>query len=221
MVEELRKGIYWFKGYMANSYMLESKDGLLLFDVPSPTMVDELLEIFKPKRITAFLTHYHFDHLSGIVYLDKRCHVGFVFPHSFKELVEGKRAPSFPGPIHWIRGLLRVWWRQRFRFIGLKDLGRIAMAGVPFSKMRLKLSKAEFADGFGDVFFIHTPGHTPESTCYLVGDALLSGDTVLTYKGKPYPNPFVVDRENLKKSYNKVLSMSFKLLLPGHGEPIN
>ena len=220
-MEELRKGVYWFKGYIANSYLLEREGELFLFDVPSPSMVDELLETFKPEKITVFLTHYHFDHLSGILHLDKNCNVSFVFPHHFKELVEGKRAPSFPGPILWIKGLLRVWWRQRFRFIGINDLGRVVVAGVPFSKVRLKLSKVAFADSFKDILFIHTPGHTPESTCYLVDDILISGDTVLTYKGKPYPNPFVVDRENLKKSYNKVLSTGFKLLLPGHGEPIN
>jgi len=78
-----------------------------------------------------------------------------------------------------------------------------------------------FADGGPEVKAIHTPGHTPGSTCYLInGQFLISGDTVFIDSiGRP-------DLGGMAKEWSEMLykTMSEKILamdgairvLPGH-----
>lgn len=64
---------------------------------------------------------------------------------------------------------------------------------------------------------IHTPGHTPGSTCYLVGGALLSGDTL--FPGGPGHSR---SPEALQEEIESITSRLHTLpddtiVLPGHG----
>lgn len=80
------------------------------------------------------------------------------------------------------------------------------------------------ADGaslrFGGVTLrvIHTPGHTPGSICLLVGDALLTGDTL--FPGGPGRTG---SAENLAQEIESIVSKLYTLpddtlVLPGHGD---
>ena len=67
------------------------------------------------------------------------------------------------------------------------------------------------------VHAIHTPGHTPGSTCYIAGHALLSGD-VLFPGGPGRTQP----PEDLQQSIKSITKRLFSLpddtpVLPGHG----
>jgi hydroxyacylglutathione hydrolase len=66
---------------------------------------------------------------------------------------------------------------------------------------------------------LHTPGHTPGSTCLLVGKYLLSGDTI--FPGGPghtvTPDNFKVIVESIE---TKILVLPDETgIYPGHGEP--
>ncbi len=67
------------------------------------------------------------------------------------------------------------------------------------------------------VKFLHTPGHTPGSQCFLVGNALVSGDTLFIGScGRvdlPGSNP-----EDMYRSLTQVLAAlpDETLLFPGH-----
>lgn len=66
---------------------------------------------------------------------------------------------------------------------------------------------------------IHTPGHSPGSTCFLINDHyLFTGDTLLTGMVGPTNIPFG-DRELLVDSIrNKLFSLAGDILVyPGHG----
>ena len=76
----------------------------------------------------------------------------------------------------------------------------------------------EIAVGSQTVRAIYTPGHTPGSTCYLVGGYLFSGDTL--FPGGPGRTNSNAD---LKQSIESITTRLYPLpddvaVLPGHGD---
>lgn len=76
---------------------------------------------------------------------------------------------------------------------------------------------ATFEVGSATVLAIHTPGHTPGSTCFLVGGALITGDTL--FPGGPGRTG---SAENLQQEIASITSRLYvlppeTLVLPGHG----
>ena len=76
----------------------------------------------------------------------------------------------------------------------------------------------ELAAGSFTVRALHTPGHTPGSTCLLVGKFLFSGDTL--FPGGPGRTNTPAD---LQQSIQSITSVLFALpdeteVLPGHGD---
>ena len=79
-------------------------------------------------------------------------------------------------------------------------------------------------DQVGPLSIIYTPGHTDGSICvYKPGQTLFAGDTLITSRsGKiQLPSRFLnKNTDQLKKSVEKLTSLEFTSLLPGHGPPI-
>ncbi len=76
---------------------------------------------------------------------------------------------------------------------------------------------ATFSVGGATVRAIHTPGHTPGSTCFLVGGALITGDTL--FPGGPGRTG---SPENLQQEIASITTRLYvlppeTLVLPGHG----
>jgi glyoxylase-like metal-dependent hydrolase (beta-lactamase superfamily II) len=67
---------------------------------------------------------------------------------------------------------------------------------------------------------IHTPGHTPGSVCYVVGnDYLVTGDNLIVAEGKaaPFLNKFNMDTPAQVNSLKGLPDLkSFKYILTGH-----
>lgn len=64
---------------------------------------------------------------------------------------------------------------------------------------------------------VHTPGHTPGSTCYRVGGAVLSGDTLFPGGPGRSASPEAL-REELTSIRERLLTLPPEtLVLPGHG----
>ena len=76
----------------------------------------------------------------------------------------------------------------------------------------------------GPLTVIHTPGHTDGSVCvHLPGTALFAGDLLRTSKSGELElaSPRMSrDMDQVRRSVEKVSRLEFKMLLPGHGEPI-
>src|SRR2546430_10837280 len=92
-------------------------------------------------------------------------------------------------------------WGMPGRIPGVEDL----LERVPL-KVYVHKAEREFLRGFGSdlvqvdnhdtldigqltLTFMHTPGHTPGSQCFLVGDRLVSGDTLFIGSGRRAPPP--------------------------------
>jgi len=141
-------------------------------------------------RVTQNLvTHFHPDHLGG----DLMGH----HIRGAAELVSKVPAKTY---IH----------KAELPFVhlltGLSDSDLVAVDGGDETKI-----------GNLKVKFLHTPGHTPGSQCFLVGNALVSGDTLFIGScGRvdlPGSNP-----EDMYASLTKVLAAlpDDTLLFPGH-----
>ncbi|KYK35638.1 MAG: hypothetical protein AYK19_10320 [Theionarchaea archaeon DG-70-1] len=76
----------------------------------------------------------------------------------------------------------------------------------------------------GVLTVIHTPGHTPGSCCFLLGDVLYSGDTLLpTISTNPSVHAIFDERcglESFQKSLDTISQLPLKKVLPGHGTVI-
>ncbi len=76
----------------------------------------------------------------------------------------------------------------------------------------------EIAVGSLSVRAVHTPGHTPGSTCFLVGPFLISGDTL--FPGGPGHTLTPQDLQQTIRSISERLFVlpDETLVLPGHGD---
>ena len=64
---------------------------------------------------------------------------------------------------------------------------------------------------------IHTPGHYPDSICYLLDDVLFSGDTLFVGRTGRTVDKKSDPRELYKSVYNKILTLPEKITIyPGH-----
>ncbi len=80
----------------------------------------------------------------------------------------------------------------------------------------------------GDVFrfgeyelrAIHTPGHTPGSVCFLVGEHLFSGDTLFPGGPGNTANPYASFGTIIESIRTKLFTLPDEVqVLPGHGKP--
>ncbi|MCL4561980.1 MAG: MBL fold metallo-hydrolase [Chloroflexi bacterium] len=66
-----------------------------------------------------------------------------------------------------------------------------------------------------------TPGHSADSTCFLVhlpeGSALFCGDTIFTSGLLPLLNTFDSQLSEYRITVKKLLDLTFDMILPGHG----
>jgi hydroxyacylglutathione hydrolase len=98
----------------------------------------------------ALVTHYHPDHVGGDLF-------GLAI-EGLATLLEGRAVPVYVNK-HEADGLKRV-------------------TGVSDSDLRRVDDSDTLALGGFEIRFLHTPGHTPGSQCFLIGNRLVAGDTL-------------------------------------------
>lgn len=102
------------------------------------------------KVVGALVTHYHPDHVGG---------------HIFGIDIQGLAKLQEINPV-------KIWVHKE-EADGVKQI-----TGVSDSDLVKVDNGDRMTVGDIDVQFVHTPGHTPGSQCFLVGDRLVSGDTL-------------------------------------------
>lgn len=115
--------------------------------------IDGLLKIIEDdgmKLTGALVTHYHPDHVGGSIF-------GMQI-QGLPELMEKNPVPIFVNK-HEAEGVKKV-------------------TGVSQSDMRLMDNGDTSKVGEIVISYMHTPGHTPGSQCFMIKDNLLAGDTL-------------------------------------------
>lgn len=103
--------------------------------------------------VGALVTHYHPDHVGGSLF-------GF-HVEGLSRLLEERGMPVYVNK-HEADGLKKV--------TGVSDQDMKKVEGGDVASI-----------GQVQVRFLHTPGHTPGSQCFLIGDRLVAGDTLFVH----------------------------------------
>jgi glyoxylase-like metal-dependent hydrolase (beta-lactamase superfamily II) len=141
---------------------------------------------FEP--IAALVTHYHPDHVGGS-FSGQRI-------EGLRELLDLKGMKVYANK-HEAQGLVKV--------TGISDSDIVKVD----SGDQLKVGNIE-------IDFLHTPGHTPGSQCFLVRNALVSGDT-LFIQGCGRVDLPGSDPDQMYESLQKLASLpDDTVLYPGH-----
>jgi len=137
----------------------------------------------------ALITHYHPDHVGGDLF--------GLRVEGVAKLLEHEAVPLYVNK-HEAEGLKKVTG------VAESDLKRVEGGDVlPFGQNTIR--------------FLHTPGHTPGSQCFLIGDRLVAGDTLFVQSCGRVDLPGG-DPEALYHSLSDVLAKlpPTTILYPGH-----
>ena len=85
------------------------------------------------------------------------------------------------------------------------------------------LGDGESLPGASQWKVMNVPGHTDDSVAFWhpPSGTLLSGDAVLTARGRAWPTPELVDPTSAVDSTERLLRLPVRHLLPGHGRPVH
>ena len=141
-------------GQMANfMYLLGDPASRQALIVDPAWDVDSLLQVARQDDYSiagALVTHYHPDHVGGDLW--------GVQVEGVTRLLETESVPLYV---------------NKHEAAGLKQV-----TGVADSDLKKVNDGDSLELGALTVGFMHTPGHTPGSQCFLVGDRLVAGDTL-------------------------------------------
>ena len=173
-------------------YLLGSKKTREVAIVDPAWAIEGLLEHIEKRELTpvaALITHYHQDHIGGEI-----------MGHEVEGLSELMNA----------RSSLRVYANKE------EADGVAQVSGVARSEIQAVESGDKVRFGDVEVEFLHTPGHTPGSQCFLVRNALVSGDT-LFIQGCGRVDLPGADPDQMYRSLEKLNALPDQtILFPGH-----
>lgn len=177
----------------ANCYAVSSNGDMIIID---PGVFNQTLKNFvdenKSKIKLILLTHRHADHLGGAVELKQACGAEIAIHQLDAQGLESAQASLF----NFVRGNDQQVKSSADRL--LKDNDTIRVGDI-------------------SIKVIHTPGHTIGCVCYIIGDAMFSGDTL--FQGDVGRTDLPTGNyEQLINSLNKLKSLkqNYKVY-PGHG----
>ena len=174
-----------------NCYLVRDLDGAAVVIDPG-FGADKAVSSYFSEIQAILLTHGHFDHIASVKEIASQTHAKVYLHHA---------DAAFPQtPALCLSGMLP------------------GASCPPFSPDVLLSDEDEIRVG-GLVFrVLHTPGHTGGSVCYLTGDAVFTGDTVLS--GSIGRTDFPTgDRVAMRASCGKIAALPVYLrVYPGHGE---
>ena len=188
------------KSGLLNSTLVEYDDAIIVVDtLLLPAEINELNEIVKSysKPLAYILnTHYHSDHCYGNSVLRQENTVVIAHELAMNTLLSE-------------RNMLRK---------GRK---------VEVDKLKVKPPNVSFSDEYildskWGIRILHTPGHTPDSSVVILEDEgiAIMGDTVLNGTGITVPYFYWGNPYDMLDSLKSLQTHSFKILIPGHGEPL-
>jgi glyoxylase-like metal-dependent hydrolase (beta-lactamase superfamily II) len=227
-------GITRVSRWCFNCYLVAGDDdGLVVVDAGMPGIAADLEPLLARiprvvKVVTA--THGHPDHVGGAAVLAQRHNAQIHLPATTLSYFDGvtPRTPT-------LMTLARTWpllFGQPFDAKAALGFGRAALsAGFGTSRGMLwhgvrpvaGLENEMPLPGASAWTVLNCPGHTDDSIAFwnARSGTLLSGDAVITIKGRPRFAPDIVDTEAAAKTSARLRALPVEHLFPGHGSPVH
>lgn len=199
----------------SNMFVLISGCDAVVFD---PNENEELLQLFKDKHVEhvhILLTHGHYDHISGVLWLKEHTNAEIYCQEKCAErLTNSKR------PLSRLVALVLVEQDNKDGGHRYKDF---MAAYKPFTITTDKTFEKEDQIIIEDFEFkvTSTPGHSEGSACYVLNDKLVfTGDTLLEGIASitRFPGGNANDYKEIALPYLQSLDKRL-IVLPGHGNP--
>lgn len=157
------------------------------------------------------LTHSHYDHAGGAAEI-KRLSGARVLIHESEAENLRKGRTSIPDGTRW-KGKLIAWIGRRFasKVQQLSPVEPDILVGE-----RLDLNEYGIPG-----YILHTPGHTIGSQSVILenGTAIV-GDNMLGIAGKEHYPPFAEDKNEVLRTWEKLIETGSKIMYPAHGTKI-
>jgi glyoxylase-like metal-dependent hydrolase (beta-lactamase superfamily II) len=182
------------ESFGANTYLIISGHEALVVDPAlSASAILEAIRAEDAQPVGILLTHGHFDHVLALDTLRAAYPMDAYLHEADAELLPDGRKNAFSLFFH------------KERAFGAAD--RLFRDGdvIPLGKEEIRV--------------LHTPGHTPGSSCFLCGDFLVTGDTLFadTY-GRC--DLWGGSQELLCASLASLRALDGRMMIyPGHGQP--
>jgi hydroxyacylglutathione hydrolase len=175
-----------------NSYVVTDDETFSIIIDPGENPFEMMEYVRKRKVDYILLTHCHFDHIAGLTMVKDFTDASVVVHQSEAEWLLD---PSLNRSIETISPIVSEWPDILLHGDELIQCGALTIKAI------------------------HTPGHSPGSTCFLLnGKYLFTGDTLLSGVVGPTNIPFG-DRDKLKSSIrSKLFCLPGEIsIYPGHG----
>ncbi|OBI39944.1 MBL fold metallo-hydrolase [Mycobacterium sp. E1386] len=234
VIEEMPDlGITRVSRWVFNCYVLHGGDGAVVVDAGLPRVASDLAAVLghlggSVHAVVA--THGHSDHVAGAAELTARYPAPIWLPARTLTYLDGAK-PRTPTPAR----AARIWptlFDQPFDRVGAAGLlsgARVAGYGTP-AGMRWTgpppdggLTDGQALPSAPDWTVINAGGHTDDSIALWnpTTRTLLSGDAVLTARGKVWHTPEIVDTASAAATRRRLEGLPVAHLLPGHGRPVH
>ncbi|MFZ4517428.1 MAG: MBL fold metallo-hydrolase [Microthrixaceae bacterium] len=226
-------GITVISRWVFNCYVVHDRgDGRpMVVDLGLPSQLPVVRRVLRehggdPGDLGAVVaTHGHVDHVAGLTALRPHRDTAVLLPRTIEALLDGSRPLRSPGPAAMSR-ILPVVAEQPRDWAAVRELQPL-MGTVGYDGRRIAfpvapdgwLDDGAALPGAPDWQVVHAPGHTDDSTClyHHPSRTLLSGDSVVSFAGRPWCNPEYVDAELSGGAERRLRSLPVEHLLPGHG----
>ena len=200
-------------GLIANSYLVETSEGLFLIDTGAPGNEKKILrEMSRAGRSDLkliYITHAHFDHY-GSAY-------------------ELRRKTGAPIAVH--QKDAGYMSRGETPLKNVRSLGILGKLLFPLVDLfwQTKATPPDILVKEGDSFepmgltavVLHMPGHTPGSSGLLVeGKYIFAGDLFTSRPWLRLQSYFADDWNDIARSFERLKALQPDLVFPGHGRPV-
>lgn len=226
-------GITRLSRWIFNCYVLQSGDGVVVVDAGLPKVASDLAAVLDRLGGTlsaVVATHGHSDHVAGAAELATRHRAPIWLPEATLTYLDGAK-PRTPTPVE----IVRIWptlFDQPFDRVGVTGSvsgARVAGYGTPAGmrwtgpRPRVGLTDGKPLPGAPDWTVINANGHTDDSIALWnpTTRTLLSGDAVLSVRGKAWHTAEIVDAVSAAATRKRLEELPVAHLLPGHGRPVH
>lgn len=200
---------------MTNAYLLAAGDGFVLVDTGLPKTWERLESQLisagcLPDRLKlVVITHGDFDHTGACTKLKERYGAKIAMHQADSSMVE-KGVPLDREPVHPLFKMI----------LALRRLAGMKVLEIETFEPDISLTDGQSLAGYGvDAKVLHLPGHTPGSIVLLIDDGGAIVGDIVTNIMKPGVTPSVENREQLRRSLQRLTEMDLETIYPGHGKP--